>query len=278
MIPIPRSLHPHLQWWLQEDDVLAGRSLHPSKTSANVNRCIKRRVGRSLKRTHCKKHLVPSGKQVAYQLPRTQGSMSSLKRVKGLCIHKIVLVGTDNTTVVSNINKEGGMRSGPPCALLWRILIWCTSNQVTQSPTHSRSAECGSRQGTQARPDHPNKVVSPSGGLPSNMQQVAPALNRPICHLILQQVAFVWVTGAGSPGHSSGCAQSVVAGSGSIHLPSFSHIGQTVMLQDSPCKRIIVIAPWFWGPGGHVQPNPTELAQTVDTTIPSDPSQKSDKS
>ena len=24
VIPIPRSLHPHLQWWLQEDNVLAG--------------------------------------------------------------------------------------------------------------------------------------------------------------------------------------------------------------------------------------------------------------
>ena len=48
LIPIPRSLHPHLQWWLQEDNVLAGQSLHPSKTSANVNRCIKRRVGAHL--------------------------------------------------------------------------------------------------------------------------------------------------------------------------------------------------------------------------------------
>ena len=27
----------------------------------------------------------------------------------------------------------------------------------------------------QARPDHPNRVVSPSRGLPLNMQQVAPA-------------------------------------------------------------------------------------------------------
>ena len=60
----------------------------------------------------------PLQKASAYQLPRTQGSLSSLKRVKDLCIHKIVLVGTDNTTVVSFINKEGGMRSGPLCALL----------------------------------------------------------------------------------------------------------------------------------------------------------------
>ena len=29
VIPIPRSLHPHLQWWLQEDNVLTGQPLHP---------------------------------------------------------------------------------------------------------------------------------------------------------------------------------------------------------------------------------------------------------
>ena len=31
----------------------------------------------------------------------------------------------------------------------------------------------------QARPDHPDRVVSPSRGLPINMQQVALASNRP---------------------------------------------------------------------------------------------------
>ena len=42
----------------------------------------------------------------------------ALKEFQDLCIHKIVLVETDNTTVVSYINKEGSMRSGPLCALL----------------------------------------------------------------------------------------------------------------------------------------------------------------
>ena len=36
--------------------------------------------GCSLKRTHCRRLLVPPGKQVAYQLPRTQGSLSSITR------------------------------------------------------------------------------------------------------------------------------------------------------------------------------------------------------
>ena len=97
----------------------------------------------------------------------------------------------------------------------------------SESLTHSRPAECGSRQAIQARPDHPNRVVSPSGGLPSNMQQVAPASNRLICHEVQQQVALVCVAGTRFPGHSSGCTKSAMGGSGCIYLPTSSHLGQS---------------------------------------------------
>ena len=97
----------------------------------------------------------------------------------------------------------------------------------SQSSTHSRPAESGSRQAIQARPDHPNRVVSPSGGLPSNMQQVAPASNRPICHKVQQQVALVCVAGTRFPGHSSGCTKSAMGGSGCICFPTSSHLWQS---------------------------------------------------
>ena len=48
----------------------------------------------------------------------------------------MVVIATDNTTVVSYINKEGGMRSGPLCALLWRNLTLCTGKQVTLRARH----------------------------------------------------------------------------------------------------------------------------------------------
>ena len=51
----------------------------------------------------------------------------------------------------------------------------------SQSPTHSRPAECGNRHAIQARPDYSNRVVAPSRGRPGNMQQVAPTSNRPLC-------------------------------------------------------------------------------------------------
>ena len=158
---------------LEEDKLNVLQSLY---------RCIKRRVGCSLKRAYCKRNLVPSRKQAAYK-QELKAVFLALKEFQDLCQDKIVLVATDNTTVVSYINKEGGMRSGPLCALLWRILTWCskeTSN--SQSPTHPRPAERGIRQAMQARPDHPDRVVSPYRGFLNNMQQLAPAKNRPICH------------------------------------------------------------------------------------------------
>ena len=57
-------------------------TITPNKTcSANIYRRIKRRVGRSLKRTHCKRVLVTSRKQAAYKLSGSLSSLSDFKRV-----------------------------------------------------------------------------------------------------------------------------------------------------------------------------------------------------
>ena len=170
--------------------------------------------------------------------------------------------------------------------LVWPELTWCAGNQVTLKARH-RLAECGRRQAIQARLDHPNRVVSPSGGLPSNMQLVVPASTRPICHEVQQQVALVCVTGTGFPGYSTECAQFAMVGSGSIHLPTVSHIGQSGDVAGLPIQEnhsvcsVVAHHALDLGSSDHVQQNPTEPAQSaqpVDTTIQSDPSQKSDKS
>ena len=36
VIPIPRSLHPHLKWWLEESNVLPGQPLHPLKHALQI--------------------------------------------------------------------------------------------------------------------------------------------------------------------------------------------------------------------------------------------------
>ena len=61
----------------------------------------------------------------------------ALKEFQDLWLNNIAVITIDNTTVVACMKKGGGMKSGPLCAVLWRILTWYTRKQVT-SPTHSR--------------------------------------------------------------------------------------------------------------------------------------------
>ena len=110
-------------------------TITPNKTcSANIYRHINRRVGRSLKRAHCRRNRSLPGSKLHITYLELKAVFLPLKEFQDLCSNKIVLVATNNNIVVSYINKEGGMRSGPLCALLWRILTWCTRKQVTLKP------------------------------------------------------------------------------------------------------------------------------------------------
>ena len=169
VIPIPSSLHPHLQWWLQEDNVLTGQPLHPVKHALQIFTDASKEGWGAHLNEHTARGIwsLPESKLHINYL-ELKAVFLALKEFQSLCTCKIVLVATDNTTVVSYLNKEGGMRSGTLCALPWRILTWCTRHRVTlKSPTHSGSTERGSRQAIQARPDHSNRMVPPSRGFPN---------------------------------------------------------------------------------------------------------------
>ena len=118
----------------------ASRStITPIKTcSANIYRCIKRRVGRSVKRAYCRGTWSLPESKLHINYLELKAVFLALKGFQELYSDKTVLVASDNTTVVAHINKEGGMRLGHLCALLWRILTWCTSarNQVTLKAQH----------------------------------------------------------------------------------------------------------------------------------------------
>ena len=137
VIPVPMTLHPHLRWWMEESNVLQGQPLHPLKYALQIfTDASKEGWG-----AHLDEHTARG----IWSLPETKLHINylelkavflALKSFQAICSDKIVLVATDNTTVVAYINKEGGMRSGPLCALLWRILTWCTRNQVTLKARH----------------------------------------------------------------------------------------------------------------------------------------------
>ena len=123
IIPLPRSLHPHLQWWMTEKNVLLGQPLHPLKHALQIfTDASKEGWGAHLNERMARgSWSVPESKLHINYL-ELKAVFLALKEFQDLCTDNIVLIATDNTTVVAYINKEGGMRSGQLCALLWRIL------------------------------------------------------------------------------------------------------------------------------------------------------------
>ena len=165
----------------------------PQSCSANFYRPIKRRVGCSFRGTHRKGNMIPSRKQIAQKLPGIKGGLLGPKRFPRLLLKQdssctnqqhqdfqdfcfnnylVVLVPTSNTMVVAY--KKVGLTVWPSVE---NPDLMFQKTGYSQSSTHSKPAECGSRQAIQARPDHPDRVVFPFRGLPVNMQQVVPTLD-----------------------------------------------------------------------------------------------------
>ena len=135
-------------------------------------------MGCSFKGTHCKGNLVPSRSKLYITCLELKVVFLALKEFQELCLNYLVLIVMYNTTVVAYINKEGHEVEPSVYPSVENPELVFQKTSYSQSLTHSRPAECGSRQAIQSRPHHSNRVASPLRGLPVNMQQVAPTSAR----------------------------------------------------------------------------------------------------
>ena len=282
IIPLPRSLHPHcLQWWLEETNVLQGKPLHPVKHALQIFTDASKEGWGA--------HLNEFTARGSWSVPESKlhiNGFSSLKRVpKYLCRQDS---SSSNRQYYSgSLHKQGRRHEVGPsmCPTVENLDLVFPATSDSKSPTHPRPFKCDSRQAIQAGSDHPNRVVPSSGSFSTDMQPMAPASNRSICHEVQPQVTSVCLSSTGLPGYSSGCTYSAMGRSGCIRLPTDRHIGQSggeatglpVQETHSDCPGVAKHA-LVLGPGDHVQPGPSQPAQPADTALQSDPSQKSDKS
>ena len=204
-------------------------TITPSKTcSANIYRHIKRRVGRSLRRAHCKGNLVPSRKQVAHKPLRAKSSFSSSKRVSNPLLQQDSIDSYRQHNSGCLYQQRGGDEVGlSVCPTVENPVLVYQTEGNSQGTSHPRPAEHDRRQAIQTWPDHLNRVVTSSKSVPSYMLPVAPAPSGPVCYQIQQQTATVCVTGPRPPGMGSGCTQPLLGEPGPIRLSTSSHLGQS---------------------------------------------------
>ena len=294
---ILRKDHPSTQVSAPTFMLVAGRRQCPPRTtitphearSANIYRRLKRRVGRSLKRVHGKRVLVGARKQAAHKLPRTQSVFSSPQRVpKSLCGQNSP--SGNRQYYGGRLHKQRRRHEVRPtlCPPVENLNLVFPETGDPKSPAYSRPPQCDSRQAIQTGSDHPNRMVPPTRSFSTAMHTMAPASGRPICHEVQPQVTSVCLSSTGHPGCSSGCTHSAMGRSGCIRLPTDRHIGQSggeaaglpVQKTHSDCPGVAQHA-LVLGPSGHVHSGPSQSAQpaqSANTTLQSDPSQKSDKS
>ena len=137
VIPVPQSLHPHLDWWLDEANVLKGQPLHPLQHAVQLfTDASNEGWGAHLGDFTARGVWSPLEGRLHINFLEMKAVLLALRQLEHLCKDQIVLVATDNTTVVSYINKQGGMRSGSLCALLWRLLSWCHHRGITLRARH----------------------------------------------------------------------------------------------------------------------------------------------
>ena len=240
-------------------------TITPSKTySADIYRRMKRRVGRSLKRTHCKGNLVSSRKQVAHKSLGAKSGLSGLKRVPRPLFKQHSPGSHRQHNSGCLYQQRGGDEVGlPVCPTVENLVLVYQETGNPQGTSHPRSAE-RDRQAIQTWPDHSNGMVPSPRSVQSYMLPVAPATSGPVCHQIQQQTTTVCVTGSGPPGMGSGCIQPVMGKSGPICLPTSSHLGQSgevaglPMQQDHSRSGVSTFQPAL--AQELVKPEPTSLA------------------
>ena len=255
IIPLPRSLHPHLQWWLKESNVLQGQPLHPVRHALQIfTDASKEGWGAHLNERITRGFWSVPESKLHINYLELKAVFLALKEFQDLCVGEIVLVATDNTTVVAYINKEGGMRSGPLCALLWRILTWCSQRHVTLKARHI--------------PGHLNVIAYKLSRLGQTIQtewSLLPEVFRRICSRWHQPQIDLFATRFNHklPQFVSPVPDPLALAVDALTLPwdeldayafpPTAILGKVVeKLLDSPCQRLILIAPgwpnmpWFW--------------------------------
>ena len=228
-------------------------TITPSKTcSANIYRRIKKRVGRSLKQVHCKRVLVSAGKPAAHKLSGVKSSVSSLERVPRSLCRQDSSSGNRQHYSSSLHKQRRRYEVGPTvCPTVENLDLVFPETSDSESPTHPRTSKCDSGQAIQAGSDHPEWSL-----LPEVFQKICSKWHQPqidlfdtrFNHKLPQFVSPV-------PDPLAVAVDALTLPWEDLYayaFPPTAILGKVVeKLLDSPCQRLILIAPgwpnmsWF---------------------------------
>ena len=131
LVPINDLIRPHLMWWLQPANLKAGMVFpRPLPTVSIVTDASNNGWGAHMDAVSTAGTWSPSEKQLHINVLELLAVRRALTFFATSLRRQVVVVKSDNSTVVSYINRQGGTRSPQLCLQTWELLRWC----VTKSP------------------------------------------------------------------------------------------------------------------------------------------------
>ena len=136
-IPVTGNFLNYLKWWEDLQNLMAGAPIHPHVHNTLVfTDASQKGWGAHLN------EIVLSGlwsnkeAQLHINVLELKAVLLALKGFQEHLQGQSVLICSDNSTVVSYLNKEGGTHSIEMCALIWRILAFTNSRRIQIRARH----------------------------------------------------------------------------------------------------------------------------------------------
>ena len=134
-----------------------------------------------------------------------------------------VMVATDNSTVVSYINKQGGTHSTSLLRLTVELFLWLrVTRHNSPGKTHSRLPERDSRPPISSESANTDRVVPTPRDHQTHLQVLGDTRSRHVCDTVELPPSSVHVSSPGATSPSGGCSVSRLAGEVNVHVSTFS--------------------------------------------------------
>ena len=132
-------IRSHLQWWINPIRFKTGTSIHPPDPKFFLYTDASHYGwGAHLEPTTLSFHgrWTENQSQLHINMLEMMAIRLALKQAKTFIHHSCIMISTDNTTVVSYINKQGGTYSPNLCVEVWKILNWCLEQDIVIRVRH----------------------------------------------------------------------------------------------------------------------------------------------